>query len=84
VGKFLLDRRLKYHQNNQKKANYYFWRTYDQKEVDLVEEKNGQFNLFEFKWQEKKAKIPKLFLKTYPQSQFLVVSKSNYWELVKE
>ena len=81
---FCLIERLKYHQNNQKKANYYFWRTYDQKEVDLVEEKNGQFNLFEFKWQKKKAKIPKLFLKTYPKSQFLVVSRNNYWELVKD
>jgi len=81
---FCLVERLKYHQNNQKKANYYFWRTYDQKEIDLVEEKNGRFNLFEFKWQEKKIKKPKLFLSTYPQSQFLGVSRNNYWELLKE
>ena len=81
---FCLVERLKYHQNNQKKANYYFWRTYDQKEIDLVEEKNGRFNLFEFKWQEKKIKKPKLFLSTYPQSQFLGVSRNNYWELLKD
>jgi uncharacterized protein len=35
--------------------NYYFWRTYNQKEIDLIEEYNGKLEAFEFKWKPKKT-----------------------------
>ena len=28
----------------------YFWRTYDQKEIDLIEEEEGMLRAYEFKW----------------------------------
>ena len=59
-------------------GNYYFWRTYDQKEIDLVEESGGVLSGFEFKWAEKKLKTPVEFQNTYPNSSFQVIHKENY------
>ncbi len=42
-------------------CNYYFWRTYDQKEIDLVEEAGGELAGYEFKWTKKKEQSAKLF-----------------------
>ena len=39
----------------------YFWRTHNQKEIDLIEEENGMLRTYEFKWSGKsKAKQPLL------------------------
>lgn len=60
------------------KANFYFWRTYDQKEIDLIREKNAQISAFEVKLSEPKKKISaKTFLKEYPGSTFEVISMDN-------
>jgi uncharacterized protein len=59
--------------------NYYFWRTYDQKEIDLIEEYNGKLEAFEFKWKSKKTiKPPKDFLRAYPDTGFTVINNKNY------
>lgn len=47
---FMFSERLKYRTYNKIYANYYFWRDYSQKEVDLVEEYNGKLAGYEFKW----------------------------------
>jgi len=60
------------------KANFYFWRTYDQKEIDLIKERNAQISAFEIKLSEPKKKISaKTFLKEYPGSTFEVISMDN-------
>ena len=51
------ERRKKMHFYLQSK-NQYFWRTYDQQEIDLIEEENGQLNAFEFKWGNKNTRPP--------------------------
>lgn len=59
--------------------NYYFWRTYDQKEIDLIEEYNGKLEAFEFKWKTKKnIKPPKDFLSAYPHAGFKVIDNTTY------
>jgi len=63
-------------------VNYYFWRTYDQKEIDFIEETEGKLNAFEFKWKPQKIKPPSDFLNAYPGSDFMVVIKENYRELL--
>ncbi len=63
-------------------SNYYFWRTYDQKEIDLIEESGGALAGFEFKWTSKKAKVPEEFLKTYENSTFTVITPENYLEFI--
>lgn len=59
-------------------ANMYFWRTWDKKEIDLVEEREGRLFGYEFKWRKKNIKAPKDWLKKYPESSFEVISKDNY------
>ena len=80
---YLASERVK-KQNYQKiKAKNYFWRTYDQQELDWLEEKGEELAGFEFKWSEtKKAKIPAAFAKAYPEATFEVINKSNYLDFI--
>ena len=65
------------------KTNNYFWRTYDQQELDWLEEKGEELAGFEFKWNEtKKAKIPAAFAKAYPDATFEVINRSNYLDFI--
>jgi predicted AAA+ superfamily ATPase len=74
-----------------KKLNYskwygrcYFWRTYQQQEIDWVEEIDGSFSAFEFKWNSRKSskKFPKTFLDNYMIDKTLVVSPENIDEFL--
>lgn len=65
-------------------AQLYFWRTHDQKEIDLIEEEDGMLRTYEFKWNGKlKAKQPASFASSYPNSTFNVISPDNYWEFIR-
>ena len=64
-------------------TNNYFWRTYDQQELDWLEEKGNELAGFEFKWNEnKKSKIPTAFGKAYPDATFEVINKQNYLDFI--
>lgn len=64
-------------------VNQYFWRTYDQKEIDYLEETDGQLSGYEFKWSSKaKTKVPADFLQTYPGSTIQRVDRDNYWQFL--
>ena len=86
VGKlwenFLVSERLKKQQYMPIFANNYFWRTHDQKEIDLIEEREGKLFGFEFKYSKDKTKIPKEFLQTYPNSQVNIINQENYLDFV--
>ena len=62
-------------------ANRYFWRTWDQKEIDYIEEREGKLFAYEFKWNDK-AKTPKEFLETYPNAEFKIINKDNYLDFI--
>lgn len=70
-------------QNIKINTNNYFWRTYDQQELDWLEEENGVLSGFEFKWNEnRKAKIPTAYAKAYPEASFEVINKGNYLDFI--
>jgi len=76
---FMIVERMKFLEYSGGYKNRYFWRTYDQKEVDYIEESGGKFDAFEFKWGTKKyPKPPKQFLEAYPGSSFSVIDPENY------
>lgn len=55
-----------------------FWRTVQQKDIDLIEEKDGRITAFEAKWNPgKKAGVPPHFAEAYPESTFHVVTPQN-------
>ena len=67
----------KYHYEN-RWANFYFWRTQDQQEIDLVIEENQEFHAFEIKWNKNaKARLSKTFSRNYLQHSFSVITPEN-------
>jgi hypothetical protein len=79
---FLFSERLKAREYREIPANLYFWRSYTQKEIDLVEERNGQLWGYEFKWQNEKLHPPKEWTDPYQKTSYEVVSRENYLNFV--
>lgn len=79
---FLMIERLKKRAYQEIFANDYFWRTWDRKELDLVEEREGSLFGYEFKWQGRKRKIPKMWLETYPEAKAEIISRENYFNFI--
>jgi len=63
-------------------ANYYYWRTYDQKEIDAVEEREGKLYGYEMKWGKARLKTPKEFLSVYKNSTYQRVDQHNYLDFI--
>ena len=66
-----------------KTAYSYFWRTYDKKEIDLVEEREGKLFGYEIKWGRKPKKIPRAWREAYPNAEYNTISRENYLEFVR-
>lgn len=61
------------------RSNFYFWRTYDQYEIDLIEESAGRLIGYECKWSEnKKSMAPKDWLKTYKNGSWVLINRENF------
>lgn len=65
-------------------ANSYFWRTTQQQEIDYIEECDGQFTVFEMKWNPRRAntQFPSSFLNAYDVKETAVITPNNWMELV--
>jgi predicted AAA+ superfamily ATPase len=64
-------------------ANFYFWRNTDQKEIDLIIEKNNTLATFEIKWNaNKKVKLTKSFSNIYENFTFHVINRDNFFEFI--
>ncbi|MBA3663146.1 MAG: ATP-binding protein [Bacteroidetes bacterium] len=79
---YFITERIKFMSYSKKKCTYYFWRTYDQQEVDLIEVENKTVRAFEIKWKPKKVKAPVFFSKSYPKAKFEVISPDNYLDFI--
>ena len=79
---FFISERIKSNEYGGRYAKSYFWRTTQQQEIDYIEEADGQFTVFEMKWNPRKktTPLPAAFLKTYPVAQEAVVTPENYLE----
>lgn len=79
---FLVVERLKKQSYQPIFANNYFWRTWDQKEVDFVEEREGKLFGYEFKYSSAKHRTPQDFIETYPGSELVVINSENYLDFI--
>lgn len=80
---YIVIERLKKQEYTAMTCANYFWRTYDRKEVDLIEERDGQFFAYELKWSPlAKAALPKDFLEAYPNTKFERVDPENYLQFI--
>ena len=77
---FLVIERRKANQTAERAVNSYFWRTYDQKEIDCIEEYGGKLHGYEFKWQAGgiRRAVRNEFLETYPDSELMTVNQENF------
>jgi len=57
----------------------WFWRSYQQQEIDLIEEIDGSFYAFEVKWKQySKVKFPRTFTDNYKPETTLAITPENF------
>lgn len=82
---FFISERIKANQYGGRYVNSYFWRTNLQQEIDYIEECDGQFSLFEMKWNPRRSNVrfPDTFLSAYNVKEKAVVTPENWIEWVR-
>jgi predicted AAA+ superfamily ATPase len=83
---FIISERVKALRYKSWYGRTYFWRTYQQQEIDWIEEIDGAFSAYEFKWNPKKskAKFSSTFLDNYPIKKTMVVTTENADEFINQ
>lgn len=79
---YLISERIKMCYNRTQVKEFYFWRTYDNQEIDLIEESSEGLSAFEFKWGGKKPSAPSAFAVAYPDASYEVINKDNYLDFI--
>jgi uncharacterized protein len=79
---FIFMERLKKRSYENIYANMYFWRTWQQQEIDLIEERDGKLFAYEFKFSNKRVSVPSQWKKTYPDAEFRVINRDNWLDFV--
>lgn len=81
---FCVSERMKYlNSHPSRQIQSFFWRTYNQKEIDYIEERSGNYSAFEFKWSPKKlGKLPVDFSQAYSCSDIRNVNPGNFSEVL--
>ncbi|GAA4420251.1 hypothetical protein GCM10023187_55380 [Nibrella viscosa] len=75
---FLVSERQKYLHYHQQWVRTIFWRTYQQG-IDYIEESDGSFRAFEFKWNPNaKARFSQTFLQSYSPAQTDILHGDNF------
>jgi predicted AAA+ superfamily ATPase len=76
---YIISERVKRNEDRQ----LYFWRNYNQQEVDLVESFAGQLSAVEIKYDERSRKQkPKAFDQAYPDATFSIIDRDNYLDFI--
>ena len=81
---YFIGERIKMNSNYGLGKEFYFWRTYDGQEIDLIEERADSLEAFECKWGKKSQSVPEAFGKAYPDAGFHLVNKGNYLQHTTE
>lgn len=79
---YIVTERLKYNLLTGRKPNSYFWRTYEQQEIDIIEEIDGGLSGYELKFSETKSKKPPQWAKSYPDASYQIINKENYLDFL--
>jgi len=79
---FLIVERMKKNHYENFFKNVYFWRNTNWSEIDFIEEFDWKLDVFEFKWWDKKTKLPKTFSEWYPESDFQLINKNNFLKFI--
>ncbi len=78
---FVVNELIKKTAYNESFDKFYFWRSTEQKEIDLILEKNGLLTCYEIKFNPKtKTKITQAFTNKYENYTFDVINSTNFFE----
>lgn len=77
---FCMNERIKYWQTQDKRVQRFYWRSLGS-ELDLIEEQDGEYNVYDFSFTEKKLVTPKYFSDTYPgvSAQLIYSDTISQW-----
>ncbi len=79
---YVILERIKKQAYQQIHSNNYFWRTYEKKEIDWIEEREGKLFAYEIKWGNKSSKPPKDFIENYKEAEFMTINRENYLDFI--
>ena len=75
--------RLKHRAYQSIYANMYFWRTYNQQEIDLVEDRDGKLHGYEMKWSASKTQnAPQQWAEAYSNSSYEIITPDTYQKFI--
>lgn len=77
---YVISERMKRNLNHRLGLNFYFWRTYDKAEIDLIEEDGMRIDAYEIKAGVKRPSAPKSFVAAYPDAGFHVINRDTYMD----
>jgi hypothetical protein len=80
---FIFIERLKHRAHQSIYANMYFWRTYNQQEIDLVEDRDGKLHGYEMKWSASKMpNAPHQWTEAYSNSSYEIITPDTYQKFI--
>jgi predicted AAA+ superfamily ATPase len=80
---YIIAERLKRNVYKDEDIQMFFWRNYQQQEIDLIELHQGKLSACEIKFGiGKNAKIPQSFLSSYPEAEFKLIDIDNYTDFI--
>lgn len=78
---FIINELRKQNEYDRIYGNFYFWRNVDQREIDLIIEKNNELQTFEIKWNPtKKTHLTRSFINIYGETEFSLINRENFFE----
>jgi len=76
---YMISERMKMNAWLKPSVKSYFWRNYNQSEVDYVELENRELSAFEIKWNTRKIhRISKAFTNLYPESKTMIITPDDF------
>jgi len=79
---YLISERQKKISYNDLPVEMFFWRTYDQQEIDVIERSMDSLSAFEIKWKDRKVRFPAAWKTHYPESENTMISTENYLDWI--
>lgn len=79
---FIFSERLKKCAYDKIYGSRYFWRNYNGKEIDLIEERDGKLFAYEIRWSKDYVVAPSIFAATYQNSEYQIINKNNYLDFI--
>lgn len=76
---FTISERVKMNTTMGMDVKSYFWRNYNQSEVDYIEVNKEKINAFEIKWNSpQKTTFNKAFINMYPHAETAIINRQNF------